>query len=354
MSQTLQRPAAQRESTRCIKPSRVDSSKPFTLEQELEPFGSWVGDSIWVPPKDSSAAMAEFMLNNSSPFTSKDERWSQVIDEHRSAFTQVREIELVKASIRLPQGKFFVSVTEQEHFDEITDTIPACVQTRLDEFLDGPGKQKGVKVYYLKPLCVEVGDELILTTEEDVHAAIEQIQTEVFSEYHRMVLTGMPKRLLTGAVNLALAMPRHAVQYFVQRRQRAIDAYQAHLEFLRRKSALRAARNHRKYRTDGCTIDEMLDIAGELQREDVIEQYVVENDLSEAKRAQLLRMAAGSIPWFVTLSLGAAYLASVTLSTVPPLIVFDPAFVAEMPGSNGQVLKIGHFDEIGGVTHVEL
>ena len=38
----------------------------------------------------------------------------------------------------------------------------------------------------------------------------------------------------------------------------------------------------------------------------------------------------------------------------PPIVVCDPAFVAEMPGSRGVVLKIGHFDEVAGVTHVEI
>jgi hypothetical protein len=35
------------------------------------------------------------------------------------------------------------------------------------------------------------------------------------------------------------------------------------------------------------------------------------------------------------------------------VLVCDPAFVAEMPGSR-VVLKIGHFDEVAGVTHVEI
>ena len=38
----------------------------------------------------------------------------------------------------------------------------------------------------------------------------------------------------------------------------------------------------------------------------------------------------------------------------PPVVVCDPAFVAEMPGARGVLLKIGHFDEVGGVTHVEI
>ena len=38
----------------------------------------------------------------------------------------------------------------------------------------------------------------------------------------------------------------------------------------------------------------------------------------------------------------------------PPLVVCDPAFVAEMPGTRGVVLKIGHFYDVGGITHVEI
>ena len=356
MTQTLQPSETLRNSTVHVTPSKVDpmTAAPFTLDQELEAFGTWVDEPIWVPPKDSSVSLAESMHGSAGLFASKEQRWDAVVDEHRSAFTQVREIDLAKASIRLPQGKFFVSVTEQENFDTITDEIPNCVQTRLEEFLAGPGRQKGVKVYYLKPLCVEVGDDLILTSRDDLFAAITQIQDEVFSEYRRLWLERLPRQMIYGATNVALAMPRRVVNYFVQRRQKAIDDYQKSLEFKRRKAAMRAAKTHRKYRTDGCTFNEMLKLAGQLDREDVVEQYAEENELSRSKRRQLLRIAAGSIPWFVTLSVGASYLASLSFSTVPPLIILDPAFVAEMPGSNGTLLKIGHFDEVGGVTHVEL
>ncbi len=78
--------------------------------------------------------MAQTMLKSYGPLTSRDQRWSSVIDEHRSEFTQVREIELGKASIRLPKAKFFVEITEREDFDRITDTIPACVQHALTNF----------------------------------------------------------------------------------------------------------------------------------------------------------------------------------------------------------------------------
>jgi hypothetical protein len=360
MPKTIQRPPTQSTAPRKVTPSRVDpaTAKPFTLDQELEPFGSWVGDPIWVPPKDSSATMAESMLRLSRPFTSKEKRWAKVVEKHRNEFTQVREIDLVRASIRLPKGRFFVSVTEQSDFDKIEETIPACVRTRLDEFLSGPGKKPGVKVYYLKPLCVEIGDELILTTREDLTAAITKIQTEVFTHYRRLALYRRPTDALLRVANLGLAVPRKVVNYFVQRRQKALDAYQAHLEFKRRKIALGAARTYRKYRTDGCTFDEMLALTNPLDQVDVIEQYSLENDLSQAKKEALLMIAAGTLPWFVALSLGASYIASLTLAltlnTAPPIVVCDPAFVAEMPGSRGVLLKIGHFDEVGGVTHVEI
>jgi hypothetical protein len=66
-------------------------------------------------------------------------------------------------------------------------------------------------------------------------------------------------------------------------------------------------------------------------------------------------MAAGTLPWFVALTLTAQFISTVVMIvTAPPIVVCDPAFVAEMPGSRGVVLKIGHFDEVAGVTHVEI
>jgi hypothetical protein len=99
----------------------------------------------------------------------------------------------------------------------------------------GPGRRVGVKVYYLKPLCVEVGDQLIFTTVEELSSTINEIRDEVFSAYRRIY-----------------------------------------------------------------------------------------------------------------------YLSSVTVTVAPPIMLCDPAFVAEMPGSKGVLLKIGHFDEVNGVTHVEI
>jgi len=340
-----------------VSPSIVDPAfaEPFTLEQELTPFGAWVGEPIWVPPKDASEAFAETMLRETGPFASKSKRWEAVLAKHRRDFTQVREFDLFESSIRLPKGKFFVSVTEQKHFDKITDPIPACVRTRLEEFMGGPGKKWGTKVYYLKPLCVEIGDELVLTTREDLMAAIAQVQDEVFATYRRLALYRRPLQALVAATNAALALPRALVNHAVERRQKAITALQAHFEFERRKLVLKAAKTHRQLRSSGCTFDEMLELTTPLKQTEVIEHYCDLEKLSDAKRAELLSMAAGAVPWFVALSLTAYYIAAITITvSLPPIAVCDPAFVAEMPGSPGVLLKIGHFDQVGGVTHVEL
>jgi hypothetical protein len=99
----------------------------------------------------------------------------------------------------------------------------------------------------------------------------------------------------------------------------------------------------------------MLELCNPLKRKDVIEQYCLEKELSRAKRAQLMKMAAGTIPWFVALSLTVSYISTLTMTlAAPPIVVCDPAFVAELPGSGGVVLKIGHFDDVGGITHVEI
>ncbi|KAA5542119.1 hypothetical protein FYK55_15025 [Roseiconus nitratireducens] len=353
-----QRQTGQRQAANRVRPSTVDpaTAKPFTLQQELEPFGTWTSEPIWVPPKDCSQLLAETMLHQSGLMTSKEESWSGVFQSHRDRFTQVREIELTKASIRLPKAKLFVTVTEQKDFGSITDSIPACVQTRLDEFLEGPGKRRGVKVYYLKPLCIEVDDELIFTSQDDLMAAIDKIQQEVFSEYRRLYLFRRPKHVTRAVVDRSLAVPRAIFKRAMARRQRALDAYQAKLEFQRRKTALRAAKTHKRFRTDGCTFDEMLALTNPLQRTDVIEQFGIERNLSRAKRDQMIRMAAGHLPWFVALSLTASYLSTIAISITltPPVLVCDPVFVAELPGSKGTVLKIGHFDEIAGVKHVEI
>ena len=75
----------------------------------------------------------------------------------------MRLLDLTQASIRLPKGKVYMTVLDKDRFDEIEDLVPASVQTRLEEFLGGKGRQPGVKVYYLKPVCIEVENKLIFT-----------------------------------------------------------------------------------------------------------------------------------------------------------------------------------------------
>lgn len=344
-----QQPTAQ------VRPSLVEqgTAKPFTLDQELKEFASWVDEPLWVPPKDASKEMAETMLRHSVLWKSWEKRWDHVVKEHRDSFTQVRQIELVKASIRLPKGKLYVSVTDKKNFDTIEDDVPDCVQTRLEEFLAGPGRANRVKVSYLKPLCIEVEDELHFTSRSDIDAAIEQIQKEVYSLYRRMFVPYRTKQAARGVSRAALAVPRTITDLAMARKRRALDAYHAKLEFQRRKTALRAARNHQKWRTDGCTFDEMLALTNPLEREDVIGQYGEENELSKAKQQQLIRMVAGHLPWFTALSMGLAYISTITITAAPPVALCDPVFVAEFPNAPGVLMNIGHFDEVGGVKHVE-
>lgn len=358
MPKTIERPALSRRHSRSrVRPSVVDprSFRPFTLEQELEPFGAWVGDPLWAPPRDVSRSLAESMLQNSWAFVAMEKRWEQLTDLRRAEFTQVREIELYRDSIRLPMGRFFVSVTEQKDFDKITDDVPACVQTRLDEFLEGPGRRPGVKVYYLKPLCVDFCDHLVLTTREDLLSAINKVKQEVFSEYRELAPAWRTVQACRVVADLGLAIPRRLFRYFVERRKRALDAYHARLEFKRRKLALGVARNYRKRRTAPCSFNDVLEMTSPLDSKQVVHQYCLEQEMSDAERQLLMFAAAGvAIPWFVALSVSAAIAASAATVTASGVMVADPAFVAQMPDANGVLLKIGHFDEVDGVTHVEI
>ncbi|MGL4513653.1 MAG: hypothetical protein ACRCT8_11240 [Lacipirellulaceae bacterium] len=352
------KPRASERSPRRVVPSRVDlDAPPFTLEQELEPFGSWIGEPVWAPPLDCTSKLAESMLRLSKPFTSIERRWEAAVRKHRDRFTQVREIELGRASIRLPKGKFFVTVTERRNFDQIAEKVPACVQTRLDEFLDGPGKKLGATVYYLKPLCVEVESDLVLTTREDLMASVDSIRDEVFAAYRRRAPLWRTRDTLMTATRWPLAGPRWLAGALVSHKKRAITAYQAKLEFERRKTALGAAKLYRKCRTNGCTFDEMLALTSPLSSDDVVEQYGIEKKLSRAKQAQLRSLAAGSSAWMVALSAGALHayhLYQLGVAITPAVATCDPAFVAEFPSAPGVLHKIGHFDEIDGVMHIEL
>lgn len=209
-------------------------------------------------------------------------------------------------------------------------------------------------MYYLKPLCIEVNDQLIFTQRTEIDQAIALIQGEVFRAYRRMYLAHRAYHHSRDALRVMTAIPRGILSYIDQRRQRMIDAYQAKLEFQRRKLAFRTANAHRRCRSHGCTFDEVLDLTNPLVREDVVEQYCLEKKIAKATRDQILRGGLLSMPWFVALSAGIAYLPSLTITFAPPLIVCDPAFVAEFSDRPGILMKIGHFDEIAGVPHIEL
>ena len=340
---------------------------PFTLDQELEPFARWAGRSLWVPPKDRAAELAASMLTSTTwPRSSRTPQgrranWEAALAEHRGDFTHVREIEMHKASIRLPKGKLLVAITEQDRFDSITDTVPACVQTRLDEFLDGPGRRPGVKVFYLKPLCIEVGTKLFFTTRESVEAVIDSLQEKAFAEYRRRFLADLPRRVVDGAADAVLAAPRALVAAYLARQKRLLDAHHAKLEFERRKAALVAATTHRESFRSSCACGDMLGLMSQLDETEVIRHYARENELSAAEFDQLVQIAAGTLPWFVGFSLASAFVMSIaatvtakTAVTTSTVAVCDPAFVAEMPDAPGVLFKIGHFDEIDGVTHVEI
>ena len=151
-NQALPKKKKQRTASPSKTSGHLDGPQPHTPEQDLTHFGSWEGDTIWVPPKDSSDELAKSILNKFGLFASKKDCWNYVTKEHRDKFTQVRRLSMPQASIRLPEGSIFVTVTEPDQFDQIEEEIPRCVQTRLDEFMAGPGQQRGVKVRYLKPL----------------------------------------------------------------------------------------------------------------------------------------------------------------------------------------------------------
>lgn len=345
---------------RAVRPSVVDPADrvPYTPDQELEVFGSWVGEPIWAPPTGRARALAETMHARARWFASDEERWQTVVETHRREFTQVREIDLSRASIRLPEGRFFVAVTEQKDFGRIEEDIPACVQTRLDEFLAGPGRRPGVKVSYLKPLCVEDGEHLILTTEDDLQRALDRVREEALSEYRGMAALWRLHDVAVRASDLLLAVPRAALRAVISRREKALARYQAALEFKRRKTALGAMKNYQKCRTSGCTFDDMYALTNPLQKDAVARQHDAESREKNKKRDQIIKMAAESAPWVLSLLGGSGgligHFVHYMLWTTPPVLLCDPAFVAEMPDRPGELLKIGHFDEVGGVTHVEV
>ena len=168
-----------------------------------------------------------------------------------------------------------------------------------------------------------------------------------------------------GAADAAMAVPRGLVNWYVDRKKKALEAHHAKLELMRRKAALAVAMRHRESFRSACSCDDMLRLMGPLDETEVIRHYVQENDLSAAEFDRLVQIAAGTLPWFVSLSLATAFVVSLSTSvaaslttktvvTTTAVTLCDPAFVAELPEAPGVLLKIGHFDEIDGVTHVEI
>ena len=300
------------------------------------------------------------MLNQFSPFASKEDCWKHVTRKHRNTFTQVRAIELPKASIRLPQGTLYVTVTEPDRFHEIEEEIPSCVQTRLDEFMAGPGKKRGVKVSYLKPLCVEAGSDLIFTTQQELDDAIAAIQAEAFASYKKQYPAHLMRQVAVNALDAALFIPRSLLSSFLEQKKREVETRQGQLEFERRKRAHKAMRHLNRRARKKCSFNEVLSLTDSPDREDVINHMIKEKEadralaMAEMERKMYLLASASALPWFAAMSLAAYKIAAAAVTTTIAVSVCDPAFVAEMPGARGRLLKIGHFDEVDGVMHVEI
>ncbi len=107
MPTTIHRPAPQARAAGRVFPSVVDpaTAEPFTLEQELKPFGAWVGDPIWVPPKDASETLAETMLRETRPFTSKHKRWAVGREETSQRLHPGARVRPVSGFHSTPEGK---------------------------------------------------------------------------------------------------------------------------------------------------------------------------------------------------------------------------------------------------------
>ena len=310
MPTTIHRPATQPRAIRRVSPSIVDpaTAEPFTLEQELKPFGAWVGKPIWVPPKDSSKTLAETMLRESRPFASQDKRWASVVKKHRSDFTQVRELDLFQASIRLPKGKILCHGYRAK---ALRQNYRSDTQLRANP----PG---GI----LKRTRHEAGREGVLP-----QTALRRSWRRA-DPHHGRRPDGRhhqgPRGSLCG-VSTAGALPPAAGSHggcrqpgfghssrggeICRRAQTKGHRCAPGSPGIRAKKAGFAIlpKTYRKFRTDGCTFDEVLELTSPLKRTDVIDQYCTEQELSAAKRAQLLRMAAGTVPWFVALSLTVSF-----------------------------------------------
>jgi len=149
--------------------------------------------------------------------------------------------------------------------------------------------------------------------------------------------------------------PKSFLKFVFKRKKQEIEAFHSKLEFERRRRALEASRIHNQYRTDkNCSFDDFENLTTCPRREEVIEHYVRENELSRVDREMFKMVSTVSLPWFATLSLATYKLALVSLTESISVSLCDPVFVVEMPRAKGKLLKIGHFDEVNGVTHVEI
>ncbi len=117
-------------------------------------------------------------------------------------------------------------------------------------------------------------------------------------------------------------------------------------------------RNYKKCRTSGCTFDDMYALTNPLAKEANAKQFDDERREENAKRQKMIRMAAESAPWLLSvLGGGGGFIGHIihyAIWATPPVLLCDPVFVAELPERPGELLKIGHFDEVDGVMHVEI
>lgn len=351
-------PAIPLKRTTAVRPSPV-SSEPFSLDQELTLFGRWTSEPILVPPRDCSRELADSMLQHSSPREPFEKRWKDLAQRLPKQFAQVREIDIAQDSIRLPKGRLYVTVTEKKDFDTITDVVPACVQTRLEEFLAGPGQRPGVRVYYLKPLCIEDENRLIFTTAAELQEAIAAIQAQVLQQCRRRMVPHYLMKYVRGLIDGCTAPPQKALKYFWERKKRAIDVYQMKMEFERRKTVMEALQIRKQCRTDDCSFEEFLSVTRAANRNEVVWRFALERQMNARQFKNLVFSSTEvALPWFITLSCSISAAASLAAQLgallAPPVLVCDPVFVAELPEARGQLLKIGHFDEIDGVMHVEI
>ena len=98
----------------------------------------------------------------------------------------------------------------------------------------------------------------------------------------------------------------------------------------------------------------MLALTHTPSRERVIQQYCEQQNKSDMDRKMFMIMSAASLPWFAGMSLAILQAVTVSMTAAATIGAVDPVFVAEMPGKRGELLKIGHFDEVDGVMHVEI